>query len=147
MPADPKWLTDARAAGIVTERRVNMPVLLAGIDETWEPGPEAEFQRQVIDLAHSLGYIVAHFRAVCIQRADGGSHYATPVQADGVGFPDLLMIRDDPPRIVVAELKAGRNRTSEEQDVWLSRFRAVGVKAFVWYPKDWKRIEATLREK
>lgn len=121
-------------------------VTLPGIEPS-EPGGEAEFQDRVIGLARSLGYIVAHFRNVRIQRADGSCYFSTPVQADGAGFPDLLMIRADPPRIVVAELKAGKNKTSDKQDEWLSRFSAVGIKACVWYPKHWKKIEATLRGK
>lgn len=46
---------------------------------------EAELQSAVIELARTLGYRVAHFRAA--RTAQG---WRTPVEADGAGFPDLV---------------------------------------------------------
>lgn len=76
-------------------------------------GPEAIFQKDVIDLAHTLGWRVAHFRTSMNARG----HYMTAVAADGKGFPDLCMVRRG--RIVFAELKAGSNPLTAEQKAWM----------------------------
>lgn len=104
---------------------------------------ESEFQLQVIEYAQLRKWKVAHFRAVCVRRANGETYYETPVAANGKGFPDLLMVRGD--RLLVAELKVPGNTTSPEQDEWLTRFRGAGVPAFVWFPEDWPAIEEVLR--
>ena len=48
------------------------------------------------------------------------------------GWPDLFLSR--PPRIVVAELKVGRNTTTAEQREWLQRFADCGLEAVVFRP-------------
>jgi hypothetical protein len=98
---------------------------------------EAGFQRAVIDLARLMGFRVAHFRA-----AQTGKGWRTPVQADGAGFPDLLMVRGG--RVIAAELKAERGRVSDEQLAWLDALAAAGVEVAVWRPRDWGRVVATL---
>lgn len=103
---------------------------------------EAEFQLQVIDLAHLRGWKCAHFRSVKVQRADGQTHYQTPVMADGRGFPDLLLLRGE--RMLVVELKVGRNTCSDAQTAWLLAFRAAGMLAVIWRPEDWPTIEEAL---
>jgi hypothetical protein len=50
-----------------------------------------------------------------------------------------------PPRLLVAELKVGKNKPTAAQAEWLSAFRAAGVPAFVWRPQDWPAIEQALR--
>ena len=104
---------------------------------------EADLQRQVIDLARLYGWRVAHFRAVRVQRANGSVHYCTPVQADGAGWPDLILCR--PPRLIAAELKVGRNQLTAEQREWLKEFARCDVEICVWRPEDWDEIERTLR--
>ena len=101
---------------------------------------EAEFTRQVIELARMCGWMVAHFRAA---RTKHG--WATPVAGDGKGWPDLFLVRDG--EILVAELKVGRNKPTPEQEQWLQAFRAAGVRAVVWKPEDWSTIEQTLMRK
>lgn len=113
-------------------------------------GPtEAEFQKQVIDLARLRGFRVAHFRPGRVARK-GKEKYETAVAADGRGWPDLVMIhptrRGDQLRLIVAELKVGRNTLSEAQKRWLAMFNAVGVYAVVWTPKDWPEIERVFAE-
>jgi hypothetical protein len=94
---------------------------------------EAGFQRAVIDLARLMGFRVAHFRAA--QTARG---WRTPVQADGAGFPDLVMVRGN--RIIAAELKAQAGRVSDEQLAWLDALAAAGCESYVWRPRDWERV-------
>lgn len=90
---------------------------------------ERDFQRSMIDLAHMLGWRVAHFRP-----AKTAKGWRTPVEADGAGWPDLILCRGD--RIIAAELKAGRNKTTAQQDDWLARLAATGVEVFVWRPEN-----------
>jgi hypothetical protein len=94
---------------------------------------EEQFYQQVVDLAHVLGWRVAHFRAA--QTAHG---WRTPVGADGEGFPDLVMVRAG--RIIFVELKSQKGVPSFEQAQWLQELGGA-----LWKPSDWELIERTLR--
>ena len=96
---------------------------------------EDEFQTQVISLAHLLGWKIAHFRGVRTQRRDGSVFYQTPVQADGKGFPDLVMVKDK--RVIYAELKSEKGVLSVEQKEWL-RLLALDKKreVYCWRPSE-----------
>ena len=99
---------------------------------------EREFQKAVIEAARVLGWRVAHFRAARTSRG-----WRTPVEADGAGFPDLCMVRDD--RVVFAELKAETGKLRGEQAAWLADLGAAGQSVHVWRPSDWDVIEEALR--
>jgi hypothetical protein len=129
---------------------------------------EAEFQDQVIHLARLYGWRCAHFRPA---RTEKG--WRTPVQADGKGFPDLVLVRG--PELIAAELKADKGRVSPEQQAWLDAFTAVGdaignllleayggarldglaeplpahprVEAVVWRPRAFEIVHARLRRR
>lgn len=118
--------------------------MTAAVRVEWERTvSEGVFQAQVIELARVLGWRVAHFRGVRVQRRDGSVRHQTPVQADGVGFPDLVMVRG--PRLIVAELKSGRGRATAEQEAWLAAFEGVpGCEVYVWRPRDWDALAAVL---
>ena len=103
---------------------------------------EAEFQTQFIQYARLQGFLVAHFRTSRTQRADGSVFYETPVQADGKGFPDLVLTR--PGRLVFVELKAERGRTSLGQDRWINALKDCGQEVYVFRPGMWKQIEQIL---
>jgi hypothetical protein len=105
---------------------------------------EDELLRNVIATAGMFKWRVAHFRSVPVSRGDR-IVWQTPVQADGVGFPDLVMVRGG--RIVVAELKSHTGRLADEQRMWIGDFAATGAEAFVWRPSDWTdgTIEKVLR--
>jgi hypothetical protein len=106
---------------------------------------EADFQVAVIKLAQYLGYKVAHFRGVRVLRANGNIRYQTPVQADGKGFPDLVLTR--PGRLIFAELKSEKGVLSPEQREWLEAVEAGGAEAYTWRPGDWDDIQALLTRK
>lgn len=100
---------------------------------------ESDLQTGVIDLAHALGWRVAHFRPA--RTAHG---WRTPVAADGAGFPDLVLVRRT--RIVAAELKSDRGRLSDVQRDWLEALYAAGVETHVWTPAEYPdRIAEVLR--
>jgi hypothetical protein len=92
---------------------------------------EAELQDAVIDLAHLFKWTVAHFRSVPVKHGDRVT-YQTPVQADGAGFPDLVLVRD---RVIFAELKSDTGRTSTAQQDWLFALSHAGAECHLWYPR------------
>lgn len=101
---------------------------------------EREFQAQVMDLARLHGWRVAHHHDSRRQVRPG----VYVGDADAAGFPDLVLVRGH--RVVFAELKAERGRTTSEQDAWLDALAATGcVDAFLWRPSDWDAIVRELR--
>lgn len=52
------------------------------------------------------------------------------------GFPDLWILGFG--KLLVLELKAGRNTTTPSQDRWLTGLRAAGVDARVYHVSEWK---------
>lgn len=94
---------------------------------------EAGFTAAVLDLAKLHGWRSAHFRPA--MTAHG---WRTPVQGDGKGFPDLVLVRG--PRIIFAELKAAKGRLSDEQEAWLADLRGTPAEVYVWRPDDWDAI-------
>lgn len=90
---------------------------------------EKDFQRQVIDLAHIFGWLVAHFRAS--QNKYG--RWSTAVQADGAGFPDLVLVKD---RVIWVELKAEGGKLSPEQEKWRDALLSAKQEWYCWTPKD-----------
>ena len=93
---------------------------------------ENELLTCVIDLAHLYSWRVLHIRPA---RTEKG--YRTPLQGDGVGWPDIFAVRDE--RIVVAELKSDRGRVTDEQQKWLTALSyALQANTYVWTPAEWE---------
>jgi len=81
---------------------------------------EAEFQKQVIALAHGLGLAVFH---------------STDSRRDiGKGYPDLTIV--SPGGVLFAELKTEFGRLSSEQTRWRYKLLAAGQQYRVWTPED-----------
>ncbi|MEN6521910.1 MAG: VRR-NUC domain-containing protein [Armatimonadota bacterium] len=104
------------------------------------PIKEDPFQQQVIDLAHYLGWIVAHFKPALSQ----SGRWMTPVQADGKGFPDLVIVRE---RVIYAELKSDKKKPTDDQQKWINALRLSGEEVYVWRPRDWDEIREVLRSR
>ncbi len=103
------------------------------------PSPtEEQFQEAVIKYAQLMGWRVAHFRPA--RTAKG---WRTAVGADGVGYPDLTMVRY--PRVIFAELKTDKGRISKAQAAWLDDLGGAGQEVYVWRPRDWAMIERMLK--
>lgn len=101
---------------------------------------EENFLKQIIDLAHLYHWKVAHFRSA--MRKDGS--YVTPVQADGAGFPDLVLVRD---RIIFAELKSEKSKMSAQQKEWFfSLGNSHKGEVYCWRPSDWDWIVEILKK-
>jgi hypothetical protein len=90
---------------------------------------EAEFTSQVVQLFQLRGWMVVHIRPATTAKG-----YRTPYEGDP-GLPDIIASRLG--RTILAELKVGRNKPTQEQREWLD---ASG--GYLWYPSDWSEIEA-----
>lgn len=102
---------------------------------------EADFQDAVIELAQSHAWMVAHFRPA--RTADG---WRTPIQADGKGFPDLILAKPGRP-LLIAELKRQGEQPNGRQQHWLNTLaQCQGVACWIWRPSDWPTIEALLSD-
>ena len=103
---------------------------------------ERDFQRTIIATARYLGWRVAHFGTAMTQRGS----FVTPAQADGAGFPDLVLVRE---RVVFAELKSAKGQLSPRQREWMRALLEAGQEAYVWRLADFKAgtIESVLTHK
>lgn len=91
---------------------------------------EAEFQQQVIDLAHAYGWHHLHVR-----RSIGkGRKWVTSTNV--VGWPDLFMWHPYQRRTIAVELKSETGVVSPEQKAVLASLEAAGVWVDVWRPGD-----------
>lgn len=140
---EPDWLTQARAEGrILSDVGLRPGGSVSTRTEGVQPDSE-EWEQEVTAIAQARGWAVAHFRKVRVARLDGTTYWQTPVAADGKGMPDLQMFRGT--RQIAVECKTGTGRLTPEQKAWLDRFRAAGVPAYVWYPKDRQQAEEVLK--
>ena len=112
------------------------------IQQQMKSETEEQFLQRVIHLAHALGWKVAHFRPVRIQRANGSVYYETPVAADGKGFPDLVMVRD---RVLFVELKRENGKLDPAQEEWRDAIAGGGGQHYTFKPRHWAQIEALLK--
>lgn len=99
---------------------------------------ETAFQERIIDVAHTFGWAVAHFRPA---RTKHG--WRTAVAADGKGWPDLVLVHPESP-VLFREVKDNAGTLTADQVTWGDRFGAAGADWAVWRPLDWARIVATL---
>lgn len=101
---------------------------------------EEGLQAAVLELAAYHGWLVAHFRPARVGRGEA-ERWITPVQADGKGFPDLVLVRE---RVLFRELKRERGRLTLEQRLWADRLTRAGADYDVWRPSSWPKIVETL---
>lgn len=110
------------------------------------PGPvykltEAQWQAQVIQVARTFGWRVAHFRPSIRQ----SGRWSTAVAADGAGFPDLVLVHNLTGDLIFAELKTDKGTLSEAQVRWGTAIRAGGSNRFeVWRPRDFEAVRERL---
>lgn len=105
------------------------------------PMSEDQLLTNVLDLAKTLKLRTAHFRPAQVRPGK----WITPVQGDGKGWPDLVVV--GPGGALLRELKAEGEYPKPEQREWLAWLTAAGLDAGVWKPRDWRsgRIQEELR--
>ena len=103
---------------------------------------ETEWQAQLIDLAHALGWRHLHVR-----RSIGkGNKWQTTTNV--IGWPDLLLWSPrQPGRHIAAELKTATGKIRPEQRAVLNDLAAAGFEAHIWRPADLEQIAEILRPK
>ncbi len=84
-----------------------------------------------------LGWRTCHFRP-----AWTGRGWRTPVQGDGKGFPDLVLVKN---RVLMVELKAGKGKATPDQVDWLDALQFAGIETHVWRPADFDDIAKCLQ--
>jgi len=99
---------------------------------------EAQFQRQVLQLAKLCGWRTAHFRSGLDRRGN----WQTAVAGDGKGFPDLVLVRE---RVLFVELKVNGNKLAPDQVAWRDALTHAGANWHHWTPDGWHLIEQTLK--
>jgi hypothetical protein len=99
---------------------------------------EAAFQATVIEAARMFRWRVAHFRPAMTTHG-----WRTAVQADGKGFPDLVLVRGD--RLIFAELKRDGAKPSPDQREWLEALDPTPAEVYVWRPRDLQAIADALK--
>lgn len=99
------------------------------------PIGEARFQAQVIQMARTFNWSVAHFRPGMDRRGQ----WKTAVQGDGEGFPDLVLAHRKFHDVIFAEIKSEKGKLSPAQERWLAILNGV-----VWRPSDFDLVRARL---
>jgi hypothetical protein len=133
-----RLIEDGRATCVMVMPRRDSPLMEAIPAHI----SEDEFTQQVISHAQARGWFVAHFRAARVVNNDGSTGWRTPVQADGAGFPDLVLVRD---RVVFAELKSNKGRQRAAQKTWQANLATAGAEVYLWRPRDWPDIVSALK--
>lgn len=86
---------------------------------------EAAFQKSIIELAELHGWLVQHH-----------AHSKGNLRAHtSPGWPDLFLVHPDyDAAAIAAEVKVGRNTTTDAQRRWLYALAGAGCHAVVWRP-------------
>lgn len=123
---------------------------------------EKDFQKWIIDVAETHHWKIWHVPTP--MRPIGNKRFVP--DSRGRGLPDLLLIHDDPPRMILAEIKKHDGVISDEQAECLRLARAVAqeireriatndqsflinnpapLQVHLWRPENSEMIEAILR--
>jgi len=90
---------------------------------TIEP-TEAAMMDTIVAAAKITGWRCSHFRPA----RDRHGRWHTPVQGDGVGFPDVVLCHPRRRLLWFAELKTQRGRLTVEQEAWGADLSAAGAR-------------------
>lgn len=83
---------------------------------------EADFQARIIAMAERFGWKVWHVPAP--MRWSPKEQKFVPAR-EGAGLPDLILLHDDPPRIVFMELKGDGGKLSDKQREFLQAAKEI----------------------
>jgi hypothetical protein len=97
-----------------------------------------EFQGQIVQLAHTLGWRHLHTRRTI------GKHRRWVTATNLKGWPDLMLMRP-PDGLIFAELKIPPDKPSPEQEELLEYLAGYPFAiSAIWTPADWDIIEHVL---
>ncbi len=103
------------------------------------PMTEADWQGQVIDLAHAY-----QWRHLHVRRTIGkGKKWVTATNV--VGWPDLSLWSERQKRIIFVELKSEKGKPSPEQVEVMASLEAAGQEVYLWRPSDLDVAHRVLR--
>lgn len=97
-----------------------------------------EWQQQVIDLAHALGWAHLHVR----RTIGRGKKWVTSTNVKG--WPDLFLWHHRHGTAAV-ELKVGKDSATPEQLLVLDSLARAGVRTMVAYPADFEAVTVLLK--
>lgn len=97
-----------------------------------------EWQQQVVDLAHALGWEHLHVR----RTIGRGKRWTTSTNI--VGWPDLFMWHPRKGCWLAVELKVGRDRATPQQLAVLRSLLETGASVAVAYPHDLDELKEML---
>ncbi len=104
------------------------------------PATHVEWQQQVVDLAHILGWQHLHVRRTI------GRQKQWVTSTNRKGWPDLFLWHPVH-GFAAIELKCGADKATPEQLQVLTELLAAGAAIAVAYPHDLERVQALLRPK
>jgi hypothetical protein len=112
---------------------------------------ERDFLNWVLDVAKQTGWHVWHVPAP--MKAGRKGEWVPAREA--AGLPDLIMIHEDPPTLIFAELKGTSGRLTAAQADFLRLAHIVGwsygekpkkdIGAYLWKPGDEEMVETILK--
>jgi hypothetical protein len=75
------------------------------------------------------------WRTLHIRPARTEEGWRSPLQGDGVGWPDVLAVKGS--RLIAAELKGEKGKATDEQMQWLRLLDLAHVETYLWTPSAW----------
>jgi hypothetical protein len=106
---------------------------------------EADWQRTIVDLARTLGWMALHVADSRKEVVDRRTRQRCLVgDRDAAGLPDWLFIRD---RVLFVELKRQDGQLSARQREVLNALEEAGAEWFVWRPADYDEAIQVLTER
>lgn len=115
---------------------------------------ESAFQRRCVETATRFGWVAKHVPTP--MRPTAGGRFVP--DSRGRGLLDLILIHEDPPRLIFAECKNEVGVLSDEQKKMLRLLRQVAdiavdvnghrtIGVYVWFPGVEDLVETILRSK
>lgn len=139
-------MSGARGRGIMRPRRGKVPPPDAiDLGELYENVSEAVFQQHVIHHAHTMGYHAYHHTTVGARCPQCGTRMRGGRIVTSKGFPDLVLGREHPPRLIYLELKSKTGRLAPEQRLWRDILIANGCEWYMFRPSDWDLVVEILK--
>ena len=114
---------------------MNYPPDLTSVDELYADVTEKVFQYDIIIEARRLGYEAYSHNSVGT-RCRCGAYVTGGRIVTSKGFPDLVMARDDPARLIYAELKRKGKYLTPNQKKWRTILEANNEEYYLWRPAD-----------